>query len=88
MVYVATKGGILYYNPEQNLYIHRSHHDWFNEYNYQISPKDKHTPGTLILQKYPEIRLHHLDILNLIPCKLDITSTPFSDTTTITHETE
>ena len=32
--------------------------------------------------------IHHSDPLNLIPCELDLISTPFSNTTIITYEIE
>ena len=50
--------------------------------------EDKHTPRYLLLQKDPEILIHNSDLLNLIPYELDLTSTPFFDTTTITYEIE
>ena len=68
-----------------DFFIHRSHHVWFDEYNYCLSIEDKHTPGSLLIQKYPEIIIHNSDLLNFIPCELDITYTPFSNTTIITY---
>ena len=35
-----------------------------------------------------KVFLHNLDLINLIPCELDITSTPFCDITMITYEIE
>ena len=35
-----------------------------------------------------ENHIHNSDLLNLIPCDLDITSTPFSNTKMITYEIE
>ena len=77
-----------YYLPEirSYFYIHIEHDHWFDEYNYHISKEDKHTTGSLILQKDPESILHHSDLLNLIPCELDITSTPFIDTSILKYE--
>ena len=49
MEYVATKGVILYWKPDQPFIIHRAHHFWFDEYNYRLSIEDKHTPGSLLL---------------------------------------
>ena len=86
MVYAATTGVILYWNPDQLCSIHRSHHVWFDEYNYHISIEEKHTPGSLHLRKYPEINIHNSDLLKLIPCQLNLTSIPFRDTTTLTYE--
>ena len=79
MGYAATTVFILYWKPYQPFIIHRYHHVWFDEYNYCLSIEDKHTPGSLLLCKYPEGHIHDSDLLNLIPCKLDLTYTPFSD---------
>ena len=61
---------------------------WLDEYNYRPSIEDKHNPGSLLLWQDPESHIYYSDLLNLIPCELDITSTPFSDTTVITYEIE
>ena len=74
MGYAATTGFILYWKSDQPFVIHRSHHVRFDEYNYRLSIEDKHT--------------HESDLLNLIPCELDIISTPFIDTKIITYEIE
>ena len=37
MVYAYTTGVILYWKPYQPFDIHRSHHFWFDEYNYPLS---------------------------------------------------
>ena len=86
MGYAANKGIIIYWKPYQYFVIHRDHHVWFDEYNFLLSIEYKHTPCSLILWQDPEIHIHNSDRLNLIPCELDITSTPFSDTTIITYE--
>ena len=86
MGYEATTGVILYWKPDQQFIINISHHFWFDEYNYSLSIEDKHTPGSLILWKYPEIHIHDSDPLNLIPCELDLTSTPFNDEKIITYD--
>ena len=86
MVYAATTGVILYWKPDQPFVIHRSHHFLFDEYNSCLSIEDKHTPGSLPLRQYPEGRIHDSELLNLIPCKIDLASTPFSDTKIITYE--
>ena len=78
MVYAATTGVILYWKPDQHFVIHRAHHVWFDEYNSRLSVEDKHTPGSLLLWQYPKGRIQDSDLLNLIPCELDLTSTPFS----------
>ena len=68
--------------------IHRYHHVWFDEYNYRLSIEDKHTPGSLLLRQDPEGHIHDSDLLNLIPCELDLTSTPFIYETIITYDSE
>ena len=68
--------------------IHRAHYVCFDEYNYRLSIEDKHTPGFLLLPQYPEGCFHYSDLLNLIPCEFDLTSTPFSDETIITYDVE
>ena len=88
MGYAATTGVILYWKPDQSFIIHRAHHVWFDEYNSRLSIEDKHTPGSLLLRKYPESYIHHSELLNLIPYELDITSTTFSDETIITYDIE
>ena len=79
MEYSATTGVVLYWDPEHPFVIHISHNAWFDEYNSFISIEDKHTPGYLLLQKYPESLLHNLGLLKFIPCELDLTSSPFCD---------
>ena len=88
MGYADTMGVILYWNLDQTFVIHRYHHVWFDEYNYRLYTEDKHTPGSLPLWKYPEGHIHDSYLLNMIPCKLDITSTPFSDKKIITYDIE
>ena len=88
MGYAATTGGILYWKPYQPFVIRRAHHVWFDEYNYVLFIKDRHTPGSLLLWKDPEGFIHDSDLLNLIPCKLDLTYTTFSDPTIITYDIE
>ena len=86
MGYEANTGVILYCKPDQPFVIHRSHHVWFYEYTYRLSIEDKYTTGSLLLLQYPESLIHHPDLFNLIPCKLDLTSTPFCHTTIITYK--
>ena len=88
MVYAATTGVIIYRKIDQPFVIHIHHHVWFDGYNSRLSIEDKHTPGYLILCKDPEGPIHESDLLNLIACKLDLTSTPFSDTQIITYGIE
>ena len=88
MGYAATKGVILYWKPDQPFIIHRAHHVWFDEYNSRISIEDKHTTGFLLLWQDPEIHNDDSDLLNLIPCKLDLTATSFSDETIISYDIE
>ena len=59
MGYAATTGVILYWNPDQPFVIHRYHHFWFDEYNSCLFIEDNHTPGSLLLQQYPEIYVHN-----------------------------
>ena len=79
MGYAATTGVILYWKLDQPFIIHRAHNVWFDEYNFRLSTEYKHTPGSLLLRQDPEGHIHKSDLLNLIPCELDITSTPFRD---------
>ena len=72
MGYADTKGVILYWKPDQPFILHRDHHVWFDEYNYCLYIEDKHTPGSLLLRQYPEGHIHDSDLLNLIPCELDL----------------
>ena len=88
MEHAATTGVILYWKPDQPFIIHRSHHVLFGEYNSSLSIEDNHTPGSLLLRQDPEVHIHHSDLLNLIPCELDLTSTPFRDETIITYDIE
>ena len=88
MGYAYTTGIILYWKPYQPFVIHISHCVWFDEYNDFISIEYKHTPGSLLLRKDIESLIHNSDLLNLIPCELDLTSTPFRDTKIITYEIE
>ena len=46
------------------------------------------TPGSLLLRQDPEGHIHNSDLFNLIPCELDLTSTPFRDETIITYDIE
>ena len=84
--YADTKGFIIYWKQYQPFVIHRAHCVCFDEYNSSLSIEDKHTPGHLLLQKYPESLIHNSDHLKLIPCELNLTSIPFNDTTIITYE--
>ena len=88
MGYAATTVVILYWKPDQQLIIHRAHHVWFDEYNSRLSIEGKQTTGYLLLRQDPEDHIHNSDLLNLIPCKLDLTSTPFRDETMITYDIE
>ena len=88
MGYAATTGVIICWKPDQPFIIHRAHHVWFGEYNSRLSIEDKHTPGSLLLRQDHDGHIHNSDLLNLIPCELDLTSTPFSDETIITYDIE
>ena len=88
MGYSATTEVILYCNPDQPFEIQSDHHVWFDKYDYRLSIYGKHIPGYLLLPQYPEIIIHNSDLLNLIPCELDITLTPFCDTPILTYKTD
>ena len=86
MVYAATAGVIIYWNPHHSFSIQRAHCAWLDEYNYRITIEYKHTTGSSLLQQYPKILLHNLYLLRLIPCELDITSNPFCNIKIITYK--
>ena len=86
MVYTATTGLIFYLKLDHPFVIHRAHHVYFYEFNSLISIEDNHTTGSLLLWKDPEGNFHESDLIKFIPYELDLTYTPFSDTTTITYE--
>ena len=88
MGYAATTGVILQWKPDKPFNIHSDHHVWLDEYISSLSIEDKHTPGYLLLRKYHKGHIHDSDLLNLIPCELDLTSTTFSDETIITYDIE
>ena len=75
-------------DPDQPVVIHIAHHFWFDEYNSRLSIENNHTPGYLLIWKDTESHIHNSDLLKFIPCELDLTSTPFSDTKIITYEIE
>ena len=85
MGYEATTGVLICWNPDRHFYIHRSHHTRFGEYNYSLYMEYKHTTGYLLLKQDPESLLCHSGLINLIPCEIDLTSTPFHDTNIITY---
>ena len=86
MGYTATTGVILYWKPDQPFIIHRAHHVWFDEYNSCLSIEDNQNLVSLILQQDPEGHTHDSDLFKLIPCELDLTSTPFRDETIIAYD--
>ena len=86
MGYAATTGVIIYWKPYQSFFIHKSHHVWFDECNSCLYIEYKHTPGSLLLRQDSESLSHKPDLLNLILCELDLTSTPFSDEIIITYD--
>ena len=88
MVYVSTTGVIVYWMADHPFAFHRSHNVRFDEYNCCISIEDKHNPVSLLLQQYLESLIHNWDLLNLIPCEVDILYTIFCDTKIITYEIE
>ena len=85
MGYVDTTGVIIYWKLDQPFAIHRYDHVWFDEYSYCLHIKDKHTTGSLLLLQDTEIHIHNSDLLNLIPCKIDLTSNTFGDTKILTY---
>ena len=85
MGYEATTVVIIYWNPEQPFFIDRDYHVWFDEYSFCLSIEDKHTPGSLLLQKYPVNLIHDSDLVNWSECEPGLTSTPFSNTTIFTY---
>ena len=50
--------------------------------------KTRTVPVIYSFNKILKLFLHHLDLINSIPCKIDLTSTPFIYTTMITYEIE
>ena len=88
MGYSDTIGVILYWKPDQIFVIHRAHHIWFDEDNYRLSIEDKHTPGSLLLQQDPGSLLYDSDLINLIPCDIDLTSNLFCDTPSLAYTIE
>ena len=88
MGYADTTGVIIYWNIDQPFLIYIFHHVWFDEYNYHLSIGEKHTTGSLLLWQYHEINIHNSDLINLIPCEIDLTTTTFCDTKIITYEIE
>ena len=88
MRYADTTGVIIYYNLDQTFLMHRYHNVWFDEYNSCLSIEYTHTPSSLLLQQYPESLIHNPELLKLITCELDLTSTPFRDTKILTYGVE
>ena len=46
----------------------------------------KHTPVSLLHKQDPKIIIHNSDLVNLIPCELDLAYTTFFDATIVTYE--
>ena len=84
--YADTTGFIIYWNPDQPFLVLRSHHFWFDEYNFCLSIEYKHFSGSLLIQQDPERHVFNTDLLNFIPCELYLTSTTFFNTTILTYE--
>ena len=63
---------------------------WLDEYHSRLTTEEKHTPGLILLQDDTEGFLQqNPGKLNLIPCELDLSSTPFCYIETIiTYEIE
>ena len=81
-----SRSSLIKYRP--NFYIYRDNHDLFDKYNYQISTEEKHTPISLLFHQNLESLLSNSDLLNLMPCEFDLTSTTFRDTKILTYEIE
>ena len=65
--FASTTGVIIYSKPYQHFVIHRSHHVWFDEYNYHLSIEDKPTTGYKLLQQDTESLIHNSELPNLNP---------------------
>ena len=59
MGYAAITGVTIFCKPYQPFIIHRSHHVWFDEYNYCLFIEYKNTPGYLLLRQDPEVHIHN-----------------------------
>ena len=82
--YSSKTGVILYQKQDKQLYIHRSHYEWFYEYNYHLSYDDKHIPRYLKLQKYSESFIMYKPThINLVPCELGLYEITFEYSTTV-----
>ena len=77
MGYEATTGVIMYWKSYQPFVTHRAYHVWFDEYNSCLYIEDKHAPGSLLLLQDTESHIHNPELLSLILCELNLTSTPF-----------
>ena len=66
MVYAATTGVIIYWEPNHPFVIYIDHYVWFDEYNSLFNIEFKLTSDFLLLQQDPENILHNLDLLKLI----------------------
>ena len=86
MGYAYTKGVIIYWKIYQPFVIYIAHHVWFDEYNSRLSIEYKNTPGSLLFWKDLEGHIHNSDLLNFIPCELNLTPTQFIGTKIITYE--
>ena len=73
MGYETTIGIIIYWNLYQTFVIRIAHHAWFDEHNYCLSKEYTHIPSYLLLQQDPQSLHHNMDLINLIPCELDLT---------------
>ena len=88
MIYLATTGVIIFWKLDQPFIIHISHYVWFDEYNSRLSIEYNQTICYLLLLQDPESHIHNSDLLNLIPCEIDLSSTPFLYTTILTYKIE
>ena len=86
MVYVAHTRDIIYWKINHPFVIHRDHHVWSDEYNSRLSIEDNHTSVDLLLRQDPEIHINKSDLLNFIPCELDLTYTTFCGTNILSNE--
>ena len=88
MGYASNKVFLIYKKTDHTCNGHRFHYAWFYEYIYFISTEDNNTLIYLLIQQYPESIINNLDMINLVPCELDLTPIPFWDSSMITYVIE
>ena len=88
MGYASNKVFLIYKKTDHTCNGHRFHYAWFYEYIYFIYTEDNNTLIYLLIQQYPESIINNLDMINLVPCELDLTPIPFWDSSMITYVIE